>query len=459
VSNNAPQQSSRSGLTLIGLCALALALRLAIIYLCRSSGVYSDMVEYQARASLLLEQGFIKGMYAFDAWRIPGYSIFLWAVYSLGGNDLAVPRIVQTVLGVGTVALTYVLARRMVGPRQALAAALVVAIYPALLIFTLYIASETLFTALLVTGLWLWLRGGRVTSFGAGLAFAFATLTRAVGLAAIPAVLVATLVDRHAAKKPIAARLALFFAAYVIVFTPWIVRNAQIYGRLIPLDTNSGFLFLVGNNPEATGRFVWEDQERLRRTYYPNATTDAELSAIALRAGLQHAASHPHQTIRVGIAKIGYLFGLEGREHVWLYSIKYFGGLTPRTLWAWGIALLASFPLLMIPALVGMLRPGLTATPAGAAMLTIVVVSAFLHFASFGDARYHVPLVPILAIFAARTVEHGGPRFTEWNRWRHVALVVLLLGLVIAWQSQLPLLWERLTLMATAQGAPPPLTY
>ncbi|MBL8137368.1 MAG: hypothetical protein JNL48_12155 [Acidobacteria bacterium] len=75
-----------------------------------------------------------------------------------------------------------------------------------------------------------------------------------------------------------------------------------------------------------------------------------------LRAGVAWAAAHPVAWLRLAGAKVGWLLGLEGREHAWVYSVGYFDERRPLTVTLWGVLLMASLPLLVGGAASGLVR-------------------------------------------------------------------------------------------------------
>ena len=60
------------------------------------------------------------------------------------------------------------------------------------------------------------------------------------------------------------SRIKLFFKCYGILLlsfcltiSPWIIRNYVIFKKFIPISTNGGINFYMGNNPDANGAFLW----------------------------------------------------------------------------------------------------------------------------------------------------------------------------------------------------------
>ncbi len=425
------------------------------------------MQDYQTRALHLLH----KGRFYPDAFWPPGYPLFLTSVYALAGESLLAVRIVQALLGALTTGLTYLLARRLTTARSARGAALVVALYPALVLNTVSLLSENLFIPLVLAGLWLSCGEGRRAALIGGCFLGAAMLTRSAGSAAIGAIVVVSLLamrERGGVERRGPAFGCLLLGC-AVVLTPWAVRNARLYDRLAPLDTSSGYNFLLGNNPRATGRLELSDVQYVVNTYWRGVKSDLERSSIGYREGIRYIASQPIHSARLAVRKIQNLMGVEGRELLWAYSEMYLGPRDAWLIWAWGIAILLSFPLLMVPAVVGLLSPGIAATKLGATIAVTLFLVLVVHALSFGESRYHLPWIPLVAILAARAIDLARDakqalaskafRATGWSLGRRSMLALVVLFLIVTWITQLPELFDRLTILASMPGNPPRMGY
>lgn len=457
--------TTRDRLLLLSICVVALLLRLVVVWECAGAGLFSDMQEYYDRARHLIDHG----QFYPDAFRPPAYPVFLAALALVFDDHLLIAvRVVQAVLGAASVALTGLLAQRMTGPRAGLIAAAIVAVYPAWLIYPVYIIAETVFTFLTLLGLWLWSRRGYWTAMLAGLVLSIAMQTRAVGIATIAGIAVASVVALvipfvvrirrgssqtsldETACTPLAMRLALLVVTFAIALAPWVVRNARLFDAFIPTDTASGWNFLLGNNPLATGRLELDQIPIVSQTYWSRATTDVLRSQIGMQAGMAFIRSNPRQAFMLALRKVGYLLGLEGREHAWTYSFHFHGRRSLAVVWAWGLAILISFPVLMIAALAGIFRPGSTRTSLGVTLIAVLVFAVLVHVGSFGESRFHLPWVPVLAVMASTLWAHRTP--APWSWPRRALFGASVFALVVLWASQAPDLLHRLALLAQSTG-------
>ncbi len=444
-------------MTRILLCAAAgVSARLLVAWAAADAGLFADMVQYHERARHLAETGALWP----DALRGPGYPLLLAAAYRAFGESLWIARVVNALVGGALVVATGVLAGAAGAGRRAWVASAIVAVYPALLLSSVYLMPEGLYTLLVVTALALVRHRSAGFAVAAGAVSGAAMVTRSVGLAltATPvAVWLGAWWRGEVEASRAVARVAVFVAACAVVLAPWLLFTTRVAGGPM-LDATSGVNLLLGNHPGATGRLVLTDEASLREQYVVGAVTPADGNARAIAAGVSWAMEHPHQWLRLAGRKLGYLFGLEGREHAWVYGHGYFGERRALTVTLWAALLVASFPLLCMGAAVGFVRAPRPAPPALVAIGAMVAATAALHVISFGESRFHLPLVPLLAVVASLgwTVDGRGGRGRPVARVAVAALLIA--GVAVAWAGQWGELrgqWQRLQAPDGWRSAPP----
>jgi 4-amino-4-deoxy-L-arabinose transferase-like glycosyltransferase len=164
-----------------------------------------------------------------DAFRGPGYPLFLAGAIRLGGEGqgwYAITLHVQALLGAATVGLTMALASHWLQQRAALMAGLLMALWPHHIAATGAVLSEVLFGFMLVLALWLTVestrRGNTVWAVAAGTAFGIAYLVNPIILLFPP--LAGLLLFRHGQNRP-----ALWLAMLPLVIAgAWGLRNATL---------------------------------------------------------------------------------------------------------------------------------------------------------------------------------------------------------------------------------------
>ena len=236
---------------LAGTVALSIGVQLCFWWMQARSGAVQpgDSEEYVRGAVGLLQGAYTTG----EKWlRPPLYPIFLAAAFGVVGYDITHALFVQAlVTGAGVLAfagLGHALFRRRA---VALASALLAALFIPFAAYGSVLFAEALFVVLITASFALLLRRDRPgwrRAMVAGVVFGLATLTRAVGLFFLPLAVLALMVERggkRTSRGAVSTALAFGLAA-VLTIAPWTIRNAIIYGRFIPVDTNGGISFWYG---------------------------------------------------------------------------------------------------------------------------------------------------------------------------------------------------------------------
>jgi hypothetical protein len=271
------------------------------------------------------------------------------------------------------------------------------------------------------------------------------------GIATAEAIRLTLVRDETSARALV--RGALMLVGFALVMAPWVQRNYAIYGRVIPTDTSSGFNALLGNYEGATGRHPGLPAvEAAVQQHLSGAGNDSARSDVGMRVAREFVAAHPSRAASLAVKKVAYLFGVEGREHAWGYSFHLQGRRVPATVWAWGLALMASFPIVMTLASIGLWRPGLSSSATGVAIVATLGCVTAIHVASFGDSRFHLPWIPLLAILATRAFAPLSAR--PWTMSRQAILAVWLVCFALAWKDQAA---ELLVVLARLAASPVPL--
>ncbi|MFN7979290.1 MAG: hypothetical protein U0P30_14230 [Vicinamibacterales bacterium] len=196
------------------------------------------------------------------------------------------------------------------------------------------------------------------------------------------------------------SRLVCFLAANVLLLSPWWLHNQRLHGRFIPLDTTSGLNLAIGSAPDASGRWYWSHVEVLLTTDLRGIdVTTPEGSGRATALAIDYVRAAPLAWLKLAPAKTAALLAVEGRETAYLYSLGLFGEHSSNIVLSWAIAVMLSFPALLIGAVGGLTSGQLPLRFAGP-VVVLMGTTVLMHIATFGDPRFHLPLVPLLAIAA-----------------------------------------------------------
>lgn len=432
---------------IIAAAVLGVAVRLAVAWAAPDMPPVADMEHYHERAVYLREHG----TFGPDALRGPGYPIVLAVAYTVMGESNWAGRVANAIIGGLLVLATGLLARAVGGGERAWLAAAIVAAYPGYLVSALYQMSDIFYTLLAVACVLAAAARGPAAAALAGAATGVALLTRSAGLVLISAVGLAWALDGwrgHVSRRDSLARVLLFGVACAVVVAPWLTYTARIAGGPI-LDATSGFNAVIGNNPRANGRHELAKGQWLIDTYLKNAVSIADQQRQGVEAAARWARENPGPWLRLGVAKLAYLWGLEGREHVALYSYNYFHERSRATITGWAVAVLLSFPVLVAVATIGVITAAGGWTSSRAAVGALILAASLLHVLSFGESRFHLPFVPLLA--AAATLGWRAPLRLPPTR---TAAMTIVFGMLLwAWAGQLPALWHRVDAIRQPGGS------
>jgi hypothetical protein len=420
--------------TIALLLALALGLRLASnLWLTVPTPVlHADALWYHLSASnLAAGHGYIHHFTGKPtaAWP-PGYPFLLSLLYRVFTSDPAWGFALNAVAGTTTCWLAGRIARELFSTRAEIAATALVAIAPSQILFSSLLLTETVFTttmtALVLAAirlvdpslrrpLFAW------TAFGAAVGLAGLLRAEAVLLLFPPLVVLASQrTRRHAALVMFVCALGGALAAQA----PWLVRNAILFGRVVPATTSFGRTFLIGHNPEADGGM---------NLYSPDAAADQrDLAAggpereLAVddrlrNAGVRFALEHPRTELHLVLARLYRMYRGDREWNEWYVdtapgSTAASNGAAPHALspstremlgracnlYYWLLLLLAA------PAIAGIapLGPSARRGVSGRSVVVWVVVvwSGFYGIVLYGSERFHFPLIPLACVLAAGTI-------------------------------------------------------
>ena len=288
--------------------AVGLALRLLVVRDLPTLP-FSDFAAYFDMALRLATVGNLHGIAALHP---PGYSLFLAPFLAITPLSLPVAKVVNCLLGAATVLAGARLARLLWGDKVALVAAWFVALYPRLLVQTAIVASENLFTPLLllfVTALVAERREesalGRAAVVGA--LVGASALVRTVAYF-LPAVWIGAEILRRRPFRLLARDLAVLLAVQHAVLLPWAMRNRADVGRFTFLTTTGGMGLFNGNNDDATGGWYrWQPQlERLRPDI--RGRSAVYVDDVARQEALRWMRAHPARALALYGSKLGLIW-------------------------------------------------------------------------------------------------------------------------------------------------------
>jgi len=327
-----------------------------------------------------------------------GTSAVYSLIYRIFGTGPWVIPIFQALLGSYIVGLTWRMARQALGPTVAAVAAWLTAAWPLLIEFTTVFASELLFIALVLTSLNIWISGRlpfalRMVLWGATIAAATYVRPTALPMLFIfPAM--QWIADRNWRAFLMGTVLAGLTAA--LLFAPWAYRSIALFDRFVLVSANGGVNLWMGNNPESTGGYM-----ALPDKSFPN---EVDRDHYYGREALNFIRSHPVDYAKLSLKRAITTYGRETIGVVWndkglssKYSDRSLLWLKRISSAYWWVLIIVGFAGIVL-----VIR-GRLAWPLWPLSAAFAYLAAF-PILTVGMDRYHVPVDPMLAIFAANRI-------------------------------------------------------
>jgi 4-amino-4-deoxy-L-arabinose transferase-like glycosyltransferase len=392
----------------LAVLVLALVVRLGSVAATPQYTPVGDPLDYETLAKSITEGRYGPrggGHPGPTAYRPPLYPFFLGAVYEVApGSPRTWARAIQAVLGTVTVWLVGVVAGQLFGRRVGFVALAVAAVWPPMWLLGTALLSEVLFVPLVLGAVACLLRFRQCRQVGwvalAGLLLGLAGLTRANApvllLALTPAVWPRGKRRRSAAAYvPVAALVAVA----LLTVAPWTVRNANAFGRFVPVSSEDGYT-LAGTYNEVARAY-----KRFPAVWYPWYAVPSNLAATRrvpndelawndeLRdKALDFARDHPRYVVKVAFWNLRRDFDAAG--YAWLkLEFGAYGLPAPMAT----IELAAFWPVALL-AILGLVTGGAKRVPR---WLWGVPAALLLTIFFVGYARLRAPVDPFIVMLAA----------------------------------------------------------
>lgn len=419
-------------------------------------------------------------------YQAPLYPYFLGVLYSVFGHSLWAVRVVQAIVGAGSATLLGLAGYRLSSPRVGQLAGFALALYAPAIFFDALLQKSVLDLFFITLALWLIARivdrpsrvrlegspnsghddrrnapgapqgvhdignaggSGHIDWLLLGLAMGAMSLTRENALVFIGVMLVWALVPHGQAgragragrtgRDALATRAgvaATFLVGLAVVLVPVAARNYAVGGGFYLTTSQFGPNFYIGNNPQADGTYAslrfgrgapeYEriDATELAEHALKRTLTPAEVSSYWTGRALDFITSEP-----------GAWLTLMGRKVLLLVNATEMIDTEAQEShadWSWvlrGLGWIGHLGLLAPLALVGLVLvwPERRRFWVLYAMLAAYAASVVVFYVF---ARYRLPLVPLLLLFAAA----GVPQWTTWFARADVRAKALLGSAVVA---------------------------
>jgi 4-amino-4-deoxy-L-arabinose transferase-like glycosyltransferase len=375
----------------------------------------------------------------------PLYPYLLGGFYALFGPSLFAARVAHAIVGTAVCALTWWVGRRRFPPAVALGAAALVAVSRMLVFYDSVLVVDPLIVLLALLaaaaaiaadespGAGGWLAAGAVTGIGA-LARPNLVLVGALG------VLASVWLRRDRPLRARAGWLAAFALGALACVAPVTWRNYTVSGDFVPVTYSGGMNLFIGNNPDANGSFSvprifprsaaddpWEQREMFQRAAEQavgRALRPSEVSRFWSSEALRFAREYPGPWARLLWHKLELATNAYEPWNIRSSALER------------DFSAVLRLPLLGFGVLAPLAVAGLVLTAARwrelvplYAVLAMVLATLVAFFVL---ARYRIPAVPVLALFASAGVAEAVSRVRR-RAWHAVAVAAAAAALAGGW--------------------------
>lgn len=410
------RNAEHGGAALWGALLLALVLRCGWIALVAGEPAFDAKTYFDLATRLLQQRAYAYEGHPTAFWPI-GYPALLSALFAIFDAKLASAWALNVIAGLVSLWSMHAIALRLgFSRRVANLCVLLGALNPVYVTYSCLVVTEPVFVGLTLLAIAVGALAGasRARLLASGALLGCAALVRPWALP-LPLLLGLCGVQARLTRTLALRRVAWLALGLALVVGPWTARNALELGVFAPVSTNGGMNLYIGNNPHATGRFVFEDAmaEPYLNEQYLGGARELDFDRRARTAAWSYIAEHPLQVVALWPRKLLFayfpdLIGLTwNRPHDLGFARAVFP-LVPLT-----IALHELLLLILVAIGIVRLRRALArgaAPGTGACMaLPLGMIGVFAAFCLlyFGMPRFHFPCFPWFELLAAAAL--AGP--------------------------------------------------
>ncbi len=395
--------------------ALALSAAVVVVYAfaTRPNGLAGDQSVYDTYGRLWTEGKLFYsdlpyGIVHASTWKAPLYPAWVGILYDIfGSSPLRVQVIQGLLLAPATVFGAWLLARRLFGPRVAVAAAFALALFPACWEFIGLLYPEALAAplALLALNLFLERRPTTPLAIATGLAIGLGMLARPNMFFLFAGAIAAWWIAAGPRRALLATAISI--AAAVLLILPWTVRNLSAADGFVPISIQDAALYgtfndEAANDPDAP--YQWRAYlHPAPQIFSERGSSDYEVHQALVGDALDYIRAHP--------ASVPKAFFWNGLSRFWdvRRPAHAFDEIAPNGQ-SRGVAItgLVLYWLALVLALWGLWRFRRRTS----LVVPLLLIALFASITVIGDAstRYRVPLEPLIVIMAcAAPLASRGP--------------------------------------------------
>jgi tetratricopeptide (TPR) repeat protein len=352
--------------------------------------------------------------------RAPLYAYLLALTYKIFGHNLVLPRLFQILLGSFSCVLVFFIAKRLFNRTVAVISGVIACFYAMLILYDAHLLITSLVVFLDLLLIYFLLHAGEKPKtfnwFLCGLILGISAIARPNILIFVPFILLWMLFQFKSKLLPkaILARWIILCAGALLIISPVTLRNYLVGKDFVLIAWQGGFNFHLGNNPEATGWSTMApqihksleggiyDARRLAEEEMKTKLKPSQISRFWYKKGVGYMLSQPLSWLELTVRKTLFFWkGYEIPNAQNAYMNEDFSTL---------LAVLLGESFIYLP--FGLIGPlsilGLLICLRRIKKYLLLYLLVISYSASvivfFVCARFRMPVIPILIIFASFSI-------------------------------------------------------
>lgn len=392
---------------------VALSVKLINFYILKDNPFFNSPIMdelYNHKIAEEIEGGEILNNTPF--YRAPLYVYFLAAIHKISIENLFTARLINLFLGLGVIIVLYLITKELWGVIVAIITAIIATFYPMLLYFDTFLLSTILETFLYLLGIYFLIKGFRdnriYSLILSGLFFGLGAITRPTILPFLLLVGVLILFCRKKTFKLRLRNLSYFLIPVIVIVLTVTIINIIAGDDLVIIAWNGGINFYIGNNSNSTGCEAttpeidsswwggYRDAISIAEEEMGKSLKPSEVSAYWYRMGFKFIRDNPVDWMKLLWKKAVLTIGnLEINNNQSISGFRSFSPLINIKF--------PNFAFIFSLGIAGIIISGLKRFDDRFLFLYILTY-ALTIIVFFTNARYRLPIVPILIAYSGFTI-------------------------------------------------------
>jgi hypothetical protein len=361
----------------------------------------SDSKYYIEHANMLYETGsYVNQFGNFSAFWIVGLPAYLVLLRKLGIDFMLAAKLINVILSTGLIICCYFIFKNYLSNKALNLFLIIFTLFPSNLFSVNIILTDYPFTTLLWLSILILFSLVKKPSFLLtlilGVSLALAAYLRPIAIFIIIIFSIIVVIKNYPAGFKYSA---LLMAVFFLIHLPWGIRNFSLFNSIVPVSTNGGYIFLMGNHENSTGGVNFNFRYDLSN---PDEVSE---SSNAYSAGLNAVISHPVKSVLRLPIKLLHTYYRGDSSITW--SLKKTGRDVPDTLKSiiFFSTNLMFYVLILMNIYVLLAKWRKISFRKYSEIITVAVYLILIIVIYVGSERYHIPLLPVHIFLAAKYFE------------------------------------------------------